>query len=64
MSTPHITDNRQKSYSIPERIEQHKAIVQLYKLNNYQVIEIPLKFNDAWNSVSFRLATIREVLGI
>lgn len=64
MSTPHATDNKQKSYSVQERIEQHKAIVQLYKLNNYQVIEVPLKFNDAWNSVSFRLAMIREVLGI
>ena len=64
MSIPHNTDNKQKAYSVQERVEQHKQIIQLYKSNNYQVIEVPLKYDDPWKSVDFRLAMIKEVLGI
>lgn len=64
MSNPHITDNKQKKYSLQERIEQHKQIINLYKSNNYQVIEVPLKYDDPWESADYRLSMIKEVLGI
>lgn len=64
MSVPHDTDNKQKTYSLQERIEQHEQIIQLYKFYNYKVVEVPLMFDTPWKSVNYRLSKIKEVLGI
>ena len=64
MSTPHFTDNKQKRYSLQERIEQHEQIIELYKTNGYDIVEVPVKYQDPWKSVEFRLSMIKEVLKI
>ena len=64
MTHPHVTDNKQKCYTIEDRIRQHHDVISLYKKWGYNVIEVPLGSNNPNDSNNFRLNFIKNILNI
>lgn len=64
MTRPHETDNKQKCYTVEERIYQHHDVIELYKKWGYDVIEVPLGSNNPDDSNIFRLNFIKKVLNL
>ena len=64
MSKPHSSDNKQKVYSLNDRINQHHEIIQLYKHYGYETIVVPTMYDDPWLSADYRMSVIKEVLGL
>ncbi len=64
MTHPHETDNKQKCYTVEDRIRQHRDVIDLYKKWGYDVIEVPLESNNPNDSNIFRLNFIKKVLNI
>lgn len=64
MTQPHETDNKQKCYTVEDRIRQHRDVIDLYKKWGYEVIEVPLESNNPNDSNIFRLNFIKKVLNI
>lgn len=64
MTKPHKTDNQQKVYTVEQRILQHSAILHLYEKKGYEVIEVPLNSEDAYENNLYRLNFIKERIGI
>lgn len=62
MTRPHETDNKQKSYTVEDRIRQHHDVIDLYKKWGYNVIEVPLGSNKSNESNIFRLNFIKKIL--
>lgn len=64
MTHPHETDNKQKCYTVEDRIRQHRDVIDLYKKWGYDIIEVPLESNNPNDSNIFRLNFIKKVLNI
>lgn len=64
MTKPHETDNKQKVYTVEQRIQQHNVILNLYKKNGYKVIEVPLRSENPYENNLYRLNFIKKTLGI
>lgn len=62
MTKPHETDNKQKVYTLEQRIQQHNMILNLYKRNGYKVVEVPLKSENPYENNLYRLNFIKETL--
>ncbi|MFR2755429.1 MAG: AAA family ATPase [Eisenbergiella massiliensis] len=62
MTRPHETDNKQKSYTVEDRIRQHHDVIDLYKKWGYNVIEVPLGSNKSNESNIYRLNFIKKIL--
>jgi len=64
MTKPHWTDHKYKVYTKEERMKQHRKIIELYKRNGYEVIEIPLLHDSVKVNTKLRLSEINKNLGI
>lgn len=62
MTHPHETDNKQKCYTVEDRIRQHKDVIDLYQKWGYKVIEVPLGSDNPVESNEYRIKFIRKAL--
>lgn len=63
MTKPHETDNKQKVYTVEQRIQQHYKIIKIYEERGYKVIKVPLKSENPYENNLYRLNFIKEKLG-
>ena len=64
MTKPHEMDNKQKVYTVEQRMQQHYQIMKIYEEKGYNVIIIPLKSEDPYENNIYRLNLIKKKLGL